>query len=96
MGQTYCRECGELVKRDPVSSVDLLQLEPEGTKSTSHFRCMITPGHSLKEELDALKKRGFFRIIFNGEFIDLNETDFKAKSKKGILRSCGPVGGEKK
>jgi excinuclease ABC subunit A len=86
IGQTYCRECGELVKRDTVSSVvDRLDLEPDGTKIYVTFPLHDHPGHSLKEEIDALKKRGFFRLLVSGELIDLNETDFKAKSKKGIL-----------
>jgi excinuclease ABC subunit A len=86
IGQTYCRECGELVRRDTVSTVvDKLQLEPDGTKTYITFPLHDHPGHTLKEELDALKKRGFFRIVFNGELIDLNETEFKGKSKKGIL-----------
>jgi excinuclease ABC subunit A len=86
IGQTYCRACGQLVKRDTVSSVvDHLQLEPDGTKAYVTFPLHDHPGHSLKEEFDALKKRGFFRIVVNGELIDLNETDYKSKSKKGIL-----------
>jgi excinuclease ABC subunit A len=86
IGQTYCRACGQLVKRDTVSSVvDHLQLEPDGTKAYVTFPLHDHPGHSLKEEFDALKKRGFFRIVVNGELIDLNETGYKSKSKKGIL-----------
>ena len=86
IGQTYCRECGELVKRDTVSSVvDRLQLEPDSTKVYVTFPLHDHEGHALKEELEALKKRGFFRIVVNGELVDLNETEFKAKSKKGIL-----------
>jgi excinuclease ABC subunit A len=86
IGQTYCRECGEMVKRDTVSSVvDRLQLEPDGTRAYVTFPLHDHPGHALKEECVALKKRGFFRIVVNGELIDLNETEFKAKSKKGIL-----------
>jgi excinuclease ABC subunit A len=82
IGQTYCRACGQLVKRDTVSSVvDHLQLEPDGTKAYVTFPLHDHPGHSLKEEFDALKKRGFFRIVVNGELIDLNETDYKSKSK---------------
>lgn len=86
IGQTYCRECGELVKRDTVSAVvDKLHLEPDGTKTYVTFPLHDHPGHAVKEELEALKKRGFFRVVLNGELIDLNETEFKAKSKKGIL-----------
>ena len=85
IGQTYCRVCGELVKRDTVSSaVDGLQLEPDGTKIHVTFPLHDHPGHTLKEELDALKKRGFFRIAVEGAIVDLNEKEFKAESKKGI------------
>jgi excinuclease ABC subunit A len=86
IGQTYCRSCGQLVKRDTVSSVvDRLQREPKGTKAFIMFPLHDHPGHSLKEECDALKKRGFFRIVVNGEMIDLNEREYKSKSKKGIF-----------
>jgi excinuclease ABC subunit A len=86
IGQTYCRSCGQVVKRDSVSSaVDRLQQEPDGTKLYVMFPMHDHAGHSLKEESDALKKRGFFRIVANGEMIDLNEREFKAKSKKGIF-----------
>lgn len=86
IGQTYCRQCGEVVKRDSVSSVvDTLNNEPDGTKIYVTFPLHDHPGHSLKEEFDALKKRGFFRVIINGELLDLNETEPKPKSKKGIL-----------
>ena len=86
IGQTYCRQCGEIVKRDSVSSVvDRLKQEPDGTKIYVAFPLHDHPGHSLKEECDALKKRGFFRIVVGGELIDLNENEPKLKSKKGIL-----------
>ena len=86
IGQTYCRSCGQLVKRDSVSSsVDRLQQEPEGAKLFVMFPMHDHAGHSLKEECDALKKRGFFRIVVNSELVDLNEREFKAKSKKGIF-----------
>jgi excinuclease ABC subunit A len=41
-------------------------------------------GHTIKEELGLLKKRGFFRLVIDGEIIDLNKRTFKAKSKKNI------------
>ena len=86
IGQTYCHSCGQLVTRDSVSSaVDRLQREPEGAKMFIMFPMHDHPGRSLKEECEALKKRGFFRIVVNGELIDLNEREFKAKSKKGIF-----------
>ena len=38
----------------------------------------------MKEELHVLKERGFFRLVVDGELIDLNEQTFKTKSKKNI------------
>jgi excinuclease ABC subunit A len=85
IGQTFCRVCGQLVKRDSVSSVvDRLLQEREGTKFSITFPIHEHPGRSLREELDVLKKRGFFRIVVGTELIDLNEQDYKGKSKKEI------------
>jgi excinuclease ABC subunit A len=44
-----------------------------------------SPGRPLKEELGILKQRGFFRLIADGELIDLNEHPYKSKSKKGLF-----------
>ncbi len=85
IGVTYCRVCGAIVKRDSVSTaVDKLKLEPEGTKVFITFPLHDHPGHSMREELASLKKRGFFRIVVDGELIDLNETEFKGKNKKDV------------
>ncbi len=85
IGQTYCRVCGKPVKRDTVTTVvDRLQQEPEGTKVYVMFPMHDHPGRTVKEEIDVLKKRGFFRLVVNDELIDLNVTAFKAKSKKGL------------
>ena len=85
IGVTYCRTCGAVVKRDTVSSaVDRLLQEPEDTKLFIAFPLHDHPGHSMKEELASLKKRGFFRIVSGGALIDLNESGYKGKVKKDI------------
>jgi excinuclease ABC subunit A len=85
IGVTYCRICGTIVKRDSVSSaVDRLKQEPEGTKLYITFPLHDHPGHSLREEIASLKKRGFFRIVVDNKIIDLNETEYKGKSKKDV------------
>ncbi len=85
IGKTYCRTCGSLVKRDSVSDVvDRLQQEPDGSKFYVMFPMHDHPGRSVKEELQALKKRGFFRIVVGDELIDLNEIEFKGKDKKAV------------
>lgn len=85
IGRTYCRVCGKLVKRDTVTSVvDRLRQEREGAKGYIMFPMHEHSGRTVKEEIAVLKKRGFFRLVVNGETIDLNERDFKPKSKKNI------------
>ncbi|HTP13356.1 MAG TPA: excinuclease ABC subunit UvrA [Bacteroidota bacterium] len=85
VGVTHCGVCGAVVKRDSVTDVvDALQAEADGTKIYLAFPLHDHPGHSLREELAALKKRGFFRIVAGKELIDLNEQEYKGKSKKDI------------
>jgi excinuclease ABC subunit A len=85
IGVTYCRICSTIVKRDSVSSaVDRLRQEPEGTKLYITFPLHDHPGHSLREEIASLKKRGFFRIVVGNKIIDLNETEYKGKSKNDV------------
>lgn len=85
VGTTYCRVCGDPVRRDTVSSVvDRLRLEPVATKALILFPMNDHPGRSMKEEFDALKQRGFFRVFVKGSVIDLNETTPKVKDKKEV------------
>jgi excinuclease ABC subunit A len=85
IGKTYCRVCGKLVERDTVTTVvDKLQQESEGSKVYILFPIHDHPGRTVKEEIDVLKKRGFFRLLINDEIIDLNEQVCKTKTKKGI------------
>jgi excinuclease ABC subunit A len=85
IGQTYCRVCGKLIKRDSVTSVvDRIQQEQDGTKLYVMFPLHEHPGRTVKEEIEVLKKRGFFRFIVSDELVDLNEKEIKTKSKKDI------------
>ena len=86
VGITYCGVCGIVVKRDSVTTaVERLKQEPDGSKFYVMFPLHDHPGHTMQEELAALKKRGFFRIVVKGAIIDLNESDFKGKSKKEVF-----------
>lgn len=86
IGQTYCLVCGKLIRRDTVTTVVLrLMQEAEGTKLYVTFPMHDHPGRTMIEEIEALKKRGFFRIVVGSEIIDLNETDYRRKSKKDVL-----------
>jgi len=86
VGKTYCRVCGRLITRDSVHTVvDRITQEADGAKFYLMFPMREHEGHTLKEELSALKKRGFFRLIVNGALIDLNERAYTSSSKKGIF-----------
>ena len=85
IGQTYCRVCGKLVNRDTVTTaVDRIQQESDGAKLYVMFPMHEHAGRTMKEELQVLKERGFFRLVVDGELIDLNEQTYKTKSKKNI------------
>jgi excinuclease ABC subunit A len=88
IGKTYCRVCGRLITRDSVQSVvDRLCRETEGAKMYILFPMHRHPGHTTAEECEALKKRGFFRLIMDGEIVDLNEPGSvkRADALGGIL-----------
>lgn len=86
IGRTFCRICGREIKRDSVTTVvERLTREPDGTRLLILFPLHEHEGRSMKEELEALKKRGFFRIVVKGSIIDLNETDYRGKSKKDVM-----------
>ncbi len=85
VGKTYCRVCGRFITRDSVQTVvDAMNEEENGSKFYICFPMRRHEGHSFAEECDALKKRGFFRLIMHDELVDLNEPHtFKKKDEKG-------------
>ena len=85
VGKTICPKCGREIKRDSVQSVvDRITQEEEGSKFYVMFPMHNHEGKTLAQELDTLKKRGFFRFVVNGEIIDLNEQKFSSKVKTDI------------
>ena len=85
IGKTICFECGKVVKKDDTGTVsDWLENQPAGTKFYLGFPLFEHEGHSIKEEIELIKKRGFFRLFNKGKLIDLNEEKFSPKDKKGI------------
>jgi excinuclease ABC subunit A len=86
IGKTYCYNCGGLVRRDSVRTVtEALDAEAKGrTEVKLHvlFPLQVHPKATLKEELDNLKKQGYFRIIHKGELLDLNNQSPGAKAAK--------------
>lgn len=85
IGKTICFQCGkEVTKATTTTVVDWLDTNPDGTKFYLGFPLHQHKGHTVKEEIDLLKKRGFFRIYSGKKLIDLNEEKFPAKKLKDI------------
>lgn len=83
IGTTICRKCGEVVSKDSPSSVveKLLELE-ERTKLYILFPLPENTSN-IKEEIDKLRVKGFFRIVISGsdKIIDLESQKIPAKAK---------------
>ncbi len=86
LGRTTCWKCGKEVTRDTVSTVtDEIARRPDGTKVYIAFPMHDHPGRSVSEELEALKKRGFFRILAGRDLIDLHERTYAGRKKEEVL-----------
>ncbi|MDD3557765.1 MAG: excinuclease ABC subunit UvrA [Melioribacteraceae bacterium] len=86
IGRTVCFDCGKEVKKDTVSSViEWFNEKEEDEKFFLGFPLHPHEGRTPKEEMEHLKKRGFFRIYYNDVLYDLNEDDPKIKSKENIV-----------
>ncbi len=86
IGRTICPKCGREIKKDSVQNVvDRIQQNIEGSKFYIMFPMHHHQGKSIAQELDVLKQRGFFRLVVDGEIIDLNERKYSSKSKTEIF-----------
>lgn len=87
IGKTICFQCGKEVKKATTGTVsDWLETQIDGTRFYLTFPLHDHEGHSVKEEIELIKKRGFFRIILNNKFYDLNEDDVKLPKNKRDVR----------
>ena len=85
IGKTICFECGKEVKKDTTATLtNWIENQQDGAKFYLTFPLHDHEGRKVKEEIDLIKKRGFFRIYFNGEVVDLNEEVKLPKKKKGV------------
>lgn len=85
VGKTICFQCGKEVKKDTTTTVsDWLEEQEDGAKFYMTFPLHEHEGRTLKEEIELIKKRGFFRIYFSGKIIDLNEENSLPRKKKGV------------
>jgi excinuclease ABC subunit A len=74
IGKTYCLNEGQLVRRDSVQTVlDRLEAIEDGARLYILFPLHSHEGHSIEEELETLRKRGFARIFVKGDIFDLED-----------------------
>ncbi|MEJ2613949.1 MAG: excinuclease ABC subunit A, partial [Ignavibacteriaceae bacterium] len=86
VGKTICFQCGREVKKATTATVsDWLENQHDGTKFYLTFPLHVHEGTAVKDEIELLKKRGFFRIYFNKQMVDLNEEN-KLPGKKDDVR----------
>ncbi len=85
IGKTICFDCGKEVTKDDVGTVsEWLEDQKEEERFYIGFPIHAHEGRSIKDELELLKKKGFFRIHFEKGMHDLNETDKLPNSKSDI------------
>ena len=77
VGRTTCLQCGRLVTRDSVRTVEAAL---EKVAAGAPLKIFVTfplpqhPGESLAQALANIAKEGFFRLVVNGAVVDVNET----------------------
>jgi excinuclease ABC subunit A len=86
IGNTYCFNCGKAVQCDSVGTISgWLENQNEENKFYLGFPIHSHEGRTVQEELDLLRKKGFFRIFLKNELIDLNSKIQIPKSKNDII-----------
>ncbi len=89
IGTTYCSRCGTVVRRDSVRTVLERLRQETGSNGELNLQILFPlhdhPGATLKDELENLKKQGFFRVLHNNEIVDLNAGFPGKASKKDLL-----------
>lgn len=78
IGRTFCWNCGRQVSRDSVkSAMQALREEQSAAGRELHlyaaFPIQLHQDESLEQGIANIRKEGFFRIIVDGEVIDLNQ-----------------------
>ncbi|GMU89854.1 MAG: UvrABC system protein A [Chlorobiota bacterium] len=85
IGKTECFVCGKEVKRASTATVtDFLESHDDSGKWFLGFPMHDHEGRSVAEEIDLIKKRGFFRVFFNDEMHELGDNPTLPEDKKAI------------
>ena len=86
IGKTYCLNDGDRVQKDSVQTVlDRLEGTANGTRLYILFPMHIHEGHELEEEFETIRKRGFARIMVDGEVIDLEDNQDFSFNKENVF-----------
>lgn len=86
IGKTICFSCEKEVKKDSIKSIaEWLETRDEGEKFYLGFPIHQHEGRTTKEELELLKKRGFFRVFNRKKILNLNEPYSVPRSKKKLI-----------
>lgn len=85
IGKTYCYICGKVVTKDSVGTVsDWLESQSEEQRFYIGFPIHSHEGRTVKEEIELVKKRGFFRLYIKNKLVDLNDEYKLPRTKEGI------------
>ncbi|MFI5144419.1 MAG: excinuclease ABC subunit UvrA, partial [Ignavibacteria bacterium] len=78
-GKTFSPVSGKEVKKDDIEDIfKFIREQKDGSKIYIVFPLLLHSSKSVKDEIDNLKQKGFFRIIAGNDLIDLNTFgDFK-------------------
>jgi excinuclease ABC subunit A len=86
IGKTYCFNCDKVVKKDTVGTItDWIEEQNENDKYYLGFPIHSHEGRTVQEELDLLKKKGFFRVFIKNQLIDLNSEYKTPKVKSDVI-----------
>jgi excinuclease ABC subunit A len=86
VGKTYSPVSGKEVKQDTIEDIlAFINKQKSDTKIYIVFPLHLHTSKSIKDEIENLKQKGFFRIIRNDDIIDLNkEYDIKKIKPENI------------
>lgn len=85
IGITYCFDCGNVVKKDSVATVSKwLEEKEDGAKFYLGFPIHKHKGRKVAEEISLILKKGFHRVFYKNELIDLNTAEKLPRSKEGL------------
>jgi excinuclease ABC subunit A len=74
IGQVFCRQCGQEVRRDsPRSAAEVLAALPPGTRYLIAFPLATANGNGAAQLAASLQEDGFLRVIAGGRMVNLTE-----------------------